>query len=373
MKVLFVVGTRPEVIKTAPVVRALRDAPDRFQVQLCVTGQQRELLEQTLAFFELRPEYDLRAMSHDQSLADVASRSLAGLRDVLAEARPDHVVVQGDTTATFAGALAAFYARTPVSHIEAGLRTANKRSPFPEEMHRVLTSQLADYHFAPTESARAHLESEGITRNVWVVGNTVIDALNETLTRVRQRSGVFEASFDGVDLARKLVLVTTHRRENIGDPMDAVGLALRDVATSRSDTELVCPVHPNPRVAERVQRALDGVPNVHLVAPLDYPHFVWLLDRCHAVVTDSGGVQEEAAALRKSTLVLRDVTERMEGVAGGTSRLVGTERLNVARELTRVLDQPAEVTQGIPSSSPFGDGASSGRIRDVLATLADAR
>ncbi len=365
-RVLVVLGTRPEAIKLAPVIRCLAAAPERFDVRVCATAQHRELLDQVFGFFGVTPDYDLDLMRPDQSLYDLSARCLTGLRDVLAESKPDAVCVQGDTTTVFVAALAAAYAHIPVIHVEAGLRSGDREAPFPEEMNRVLTGHLARWHFAPTERARLALAAEGITDGVHVVGNTVIDAL--LLARdliARGQAGPIAEHFAYLG-DRRTVLVTGHRRESFGDPIEQVALALADVASARPDTAFVYPVHPNPHVREPIHRLLGGLPNVHLIEPLDYPYLVWLLERCHVVVTDSGGLQEEAPALGKPVLVTRDVTERQEGVDAGTARLVGTDRARLRTELSRLLDDDSTWQAMARAVNPYGDGHASERIRDLL-------
>jgi UDP-N-acetylglucosamine 2-epimerase (non-hydrolysing) len=364
--ILCVVGTRPEAIKLAPLIRCLRDAPDRFDVRVCATAQHRELLDQTLRFFAIEPEWDLDLMRPDQSLAGLTARCLTGLSEVLAASRPDAVCVQGDTTTVFVAALAAAYAHIPVIHVEAGLRSGDRAAPFPEELNRVLTGHIARWHFAPTERARLALAAEGITEGVHVVGNTVIDALLLARDLVqRGAAGSIAARFEFLG-ARPTVLVTGHRRENFGAPIEQVALALADVAAAHPDHAFVYPVHPNPHVREPIHRLLGALPNFHLTEPLDYPDLVWLLERSHVVVTDSGGLQEEAPALGKPVLVTRDVTERQEGVDAGTARLVGTDRARLRAELTRLLDDPDAWQAMARAINPYGDGHTSERIRDLL-------
>ncbi|MEZ4266467.1 MAG: UDP-N-acetylglucosamine 2-epimerase (non-hydrolyzing) [Myxococcota bacterium] len=365
MRVLCVLGTRPEAIKLAPVIRCL-GASERFDVRVCATGQHRELLDQVLGFFSITPDYDLDLMRPDQSLYDLTARCLTGLREVLLDARPDAVCVQGDTTTVFVAALAAAYAHIPVIHVEAGLRSGDREAPFPEEMNRVLTGHLARWHFAPTERARLALAAEGITDQVHVVGNTVIDALLLARDLVSSGGAGPIAEHFAYLGDRRTVLVTGHRRESFGGPIEQVALAIADVASARPDTVFVYPVHPNPHVLEPIHRLLGGLPNVHLVAPLDYPYLVWLLERSHVVVTDSGGLQEEAPALGKPVLVTRDVTERQEGVDAGTARLVGTDRARLGGELARLLDDESAWQAMARAVNPYGDGHASERIRDLL-------
>ncbi|MCA9560967.1 MAG: UDP-N-acetylglucosamine 2-epimerase (non-hydrolyzing), partial [Myxococcales bacterium] len=353
-------------IKLAPVIRTLAEDPDSFTVRVCATAQHRELLDQVLGFFGVTPDHDLDLMRADQSLYDLTARCLTGLRDVLQTERPDAVCVQGDTTTVFVAALAAAYAHIPVIHVEAGLRSGDREAPFPEEMNRVLTGHLARWHFAPTERARLALAAEGITRDVHVVGNTVIDALLMARALVLGGdAGAIAERFAFLGEGR-CVLVTGHRRESFGAPIEQVALGLADVAAAHRDVSFVYPVHPNPHVREPIHRLLGSLPNVHLIEPLDYPYLVWLLERCHVVVTDSGGLQEEAPALGKPVLVTRDVTERAEGVEAGTARLVGTDRARLGGELSRLLDDDEAWRAMARAVNPYGDGHASERIRDIL-------
>ena len=325
LKVMTVFGTRPEAIKMAPVVLELGRHPDLLKPLVAVTAQHREMLDQVLELFAIRPDYDLDIMAQGQTLFDITARSLQGLNAVLAEARPDLVLVHGDTTTTFAGSLAAFYHQIAVGHVEAGLRTGNKYSPYPEEMNRKLTGSLADLHFAPTQTALANLMAEGVApAAVFVTGNTVIDALLATVDDGYRFSGDL---LTGIDFSkRRVILMTTHRRENLGEPLRQVYQALRRVVEDFADVEVVFPVHRNPRVREVVQAELGGLDRVRLIDPLDYQPFANLMARAYLVLTDSGGIQEEAPALGKPVLVLRDTTERPEAVVAGTVKLIGTDR-----------------------------------------------
>ncbi|MDB4734018.1 UDP-N-acetylglucosamine 2-epimerase (non-hydrolyzing), partial [Planctomycetota bacterium] len=325
MDVLLVFGTRPEAIKMAPVHRALAQDP-RFRVRVCVTAQHREMLDQVLELFGIEPEYDLDLMRPGQDLSAITGSVLEGLKGVLEEAAPDYVLVHGDTTTTMAASLAAYYARVPVGHVEAGLRTGDIYSPWPEEMNRRLTGSIATLHFAPTEAARANLLREGVDdARIAVTGNTVIDALLTMVERARAGGeGEFSERFEGIDLDRRLVLVTGHRRENFGGGFERICQALAELSRT-PDVEIVYPVHLNPNVQEPVHRILGSLPNVHLIAPQEYLPFLFLMDRAHLIITDSGGIQEEAPSLGKPVLVMRDTTERPEAVEAGTVRLVGTD------------------------------------------------
>ncbi|MBN3852512.1 UDP-N-acetylglucosamine 2-epimerase (non-hydrolyzing) [Paraburkholderia sp. Ac-20340] len=368
MKTLIVIGTRPEAIKMAPLISMLNETRE-IETQVCVTAQHRHMLDSMLKFFGIRPDYDLDIMAADQSLLAMTSRALAGLENVLSDARPDLVLVQGDTSTTFSAALSAHYKQIAVGHVEAGLRTGDLSAPWPEEANRRLTSVLAKYHFAPTSRARENLLREGILEStIHVTGNTVIDSLLHTAKRLRtseaQRNEL-DRRFGFLNRDKRLILVTGHRRENIGDGIDSVCDALTELAR-RKDVEIVFPVHLNPRVKDSVYRRLADVPGVFLIEPQDYLSFVYLMDRSTLVVTDSGGVQEEAPALGKPVLVTRSVTERPEALAAGTSRMVGTDRAMILDESTRLLDDAKAYAAMAHAENPYGDGKASQRIRDTL-------
>jgi UDP-N-acetylglucosamine 2-epimerase (non-hydrolysing) len=361
IKVMTVFGTRPEAIKMAPVVLELAKYPDVILPVVAVTAQHREMLDQVLHLFDIKPDYDLDIMAKGQTLFDITCRAMHGLNEVLSKECPDMVLVHGDTTTTFAGALAAFYHQIAVGHVEAGLRTNNKFSPYPEEMNRKLTGALADLHFAPTLSSRNNLLAEGVAEaSVFVTGNTVIDALIAT---VKAGYSFSEPPLANIDFAAKrVILVTTHRRENLGEPMRHVYQALRDIATEFSDVEVVFPVHRNPRVREVVKTELGGLDRVHLIDPLDYQPFANLLARSHLILTDSGGIQEEAPSLGKPVLVLRDTTERPEAIEAGTVRLIGTDRDKVYAETKLLLSSQEEYNRMANACNPYGDGQAARRI-----------
>ena len=362
-KVLVVFGTRPEAIKLAPVVQELGRNRDVFEPRVCVTAQHREMLDQVLSIFKLRVHHDLNIMRKGQSLEDVTSRVLVGMKEILAEERPDMVVVQGDTTTTFATALAAYYADVPIAHVEAGLRTWQKRSPFPEEINRVLTTHIADLHFPPTVQSKKNLLHEGVAPDrVVVTGNTVIDALFFVRKAIRKDYPKFTRMFSGIDFTRRILLVTGHRRENFGAGFEDICLALRTLAQREPELEIVYPVHLNPNVQRPVRAVLSNLPNVHLLDPLEYRPFVFMMDNSHIILTDSGGVQEEAPSLGKPVLVMRNHTERPEAVLAGTVRLVGTDRLRIVREVERLLHDRALYTKMSRAHNPYGDGKSSRRI-----------
>ena len=367
-KILIVFGTRPEAIKMAPVVKALQ-AADGIDARVCVTAQHRQMLDQVLALFDIAPEYDLNLMKPGQDLSDITSNVLLGLRGILAEWKPDRMLVHGDTTTTFAAALAAFYARIPVGHVEAGLRTGNPLSPWPEEMNRRLTGAITDLHFAPTDVARASLLREGVAaESIYVTGNTVIDALFDVSGRIERDAtlrAAFDTQFSFLNPEKRLILVTGHRRESFGDGFERICRALAAIA-ERTDVELVYPVHLNPNVQEPVQRLLSDCRNIHLIAPLDYLPFVYLMRRSAIILTDSGGMQEEAPSLGKPVLVMRDTTERPEAVAAGTVKLVGTDDAAITRECLRLLDDAAEYARMSRAHNPYGDGKAAARITAIL-------
>ncbi|MGE8548996.1 MAG: non-hydrolyzing UDP-N-acetylglucosamine 2-epimerase [Alcaligenes sp.] len=371
MKILTVFGTRPEAIKMAPVVKALA-ADSAFEARVCVTGQHRQMLDQVLDIFSIRPDFDLNLMKPGQDLSDITCNVLLGMRDVYRQWQPDMILVHGDTTTTLAASLSAYYAKVKVGHVEAGLRTHNKYSPWPEEMNRRQAGALADLHFAPTDQAQAHLLREGTDPDtVHVTGNTVIDALLEVAERVRTDASLrsrFDEQFSFIDPKKRLVLVTGHRRENFGSGFENICIALRQIA-SRGDVQVVYPVHLNPNVQEPVRRILSGISDVHLIEPLDYLPFVYLMDRCDLLITDSGGIQEEAPSLGKPVLVMRDTTERPEAVQAGTVRLVGTESGAIVSAAKELLDDAAAYELMARAHNPYGDGKAAARICDILKNL----
>jgi len=363
-RVMFCFGTRPEAIKLAPVIRELARHPKEFQPAVLVTAQHREMLDQVLRVFDIKPDHDLDVMRPGQSLADVTVGVLRGVERVLRRARPDMVMVQGDTTSAFAAALAAFYERIPVGHVEAGLRTNDKYSPYPEEMNRRLVSSLADLHFAPTRAAKENLLGEGVPRGrIHVTGNTVVDALKA----MRRSKAVWRVPIlDRIAPEQRVILVTAHRRESFGPGFDRICRALRMIVERNSDVVVVYPVHLNPNVRKPVRGILSGVPRVHLVEPLEYLPFVRLMERAYLILTDSGGIQEEAPALGKPVLVMRDKTERPEAVAAGTAMLVGTETGVIVAATERLLHSTAAYRKMAHARNPFGDGRASGRIVAAL-------
>ncbi len=374
MRILSVFGTRPEAIKMAPVIQAMAKAGGLEQ-RVCVTAQHRDMLDQVLGLFDIRPDYDLDIMRHGQDLTHVTGAVLSGLKPVLDEFRPARVLVHGDTTTTFAAALAAFYRKIPVGHVEAGLRTGDIYAPWPEEMNRKLTDAIADRFFTPTETARQNLLGEGIDgARIVVTGNTVIDALMHVVERLRGDAAVGQrmaARFPFLDPGRRLILVTGHRRENFGGGFENICAALARLGR-RPDVQIVYPVHLNPNVRDPVNRLLGDAPGVHLIDPVEYLPFVYLMDRAHVIVTDSGGIQEEAPSLGKPVLVMRARTERPEAVAAGTVKLVGTDTGTIVGECQRLLDDAAAYAAMSRAHNPYGDGQASRRIvKEILREAQD--
>ena len=370
MKVLSVFGTRPEAIKMGPLVRALHAAPG-IDSLVCITGQHRAMLDQVLSLFAIRPDHDLDVMVANQTLNGLCSRLFDKLDALYAQVQPDRVLVHGDTSTAMTAALAAFHRRIPVGHVEAGLRTGNLEQPWPEEMNRRVIDVVADHLFAPTDSARRNLQQESLSGRISVTGNTVIDALEQTVERLEQDvalRGAVDAQFPFLAPERKLLLVTGHRRESFGDGFANICQALAELA-QRRDLQIVYPVHLNPNVQGPVHAQLGGLDNVHLIAPQDYLAFVRLMQRAHVVLTDSGGVQEEAPALGRPVLVMRDVTERPEAVRAGVVKLVGTDPARIVAAVDAASDQPVRPAQFLPDASPYGDGRASARIVAALRGL----
>ena len=374
MKVLSVFGTRPEAIKMAPLVKALAE-DSFFESRVCVTAQHREMLDQVLELFEITPEYDLNLMKAGQDLYDITSGVLLGLRDVLKKFQPDIVLVHGDTATTFAATLAAFYQQIPVGHVEAGLRTGNMYSPWPEEANRVLTGRLAAVHFAPTERNQNALLHEHIAADkITITGNTVIDALQWVVKKIDQsaelqnkvHATLAEAGLNTEVLAKRYVLVTGHRRENFGEGFENICKALSALATANPDMHFIYPVHLNPNVQEPVKRLLGGAGNVHLIQPLGYEPFVFLMQQAYLVLTDSGGVQEEAPGLGKPVLVMRDTTERPEAIEAGTVKLVGTDVEVIVAAVQGLIDDAEQYEKMSRAHNPYGDGQASRRILEFL-------
>lgn len=365
IKVMTVFGTRPDAIKMSPVVLELQRFPEKVDVVVTVTGQHREMLHQVLDVFQVKPQYDLDIMRPKQSLAEITTRSLEGLERIILKEHPDIVLAQGDTTTTFAASLAAFYNKVAIGHVEAGLRTDNKYDPFPEEINRRLTTVLADLHFAPTPAAKKNLQAEGIpTGRIFVTGNTIIDALLSVAGRPWTFADPVMANM-GID-GRRMILVTAHRRENWGEPMANICAAIKRIVENFADTEVVFAVHKNPIVRETVFPILGETERIHLIEPPDYVPFVHMLKRAFLILTDSGGVQEEAPALGKPVLVMRRTTERPEGVEAGTARLIGTDAEDIYKAAAKLLTDADAYSSMAKASNPYGDGHASVRIREAL-------
>ena len=374
-KILFVFGTRPEAIKLAPLINRLKNLKSKFIVIVCVTAQHRQMLDQVLSIFSIVPDYDLDIMRENQDLFDITIKALKGLKEVFEKAMPDIVLAQGDTTTAFVAGLAAFYLKIPVGHVEAGLRTYNKYSPFPEEKNRQLLSALADYHFAPTQWSKSNLLREGIPpENIWVTGNTVIDAFlqiarsQEPGARRETFREFFKKQYNMESETRnsKLLLVTGHRRESFGEGFEHICIALKAIAQSRKDVVIVYPVHLNPNVQRPVMRILGNLENVYLIKPLEYEKFVYLMNQSYLILTDSGGIQEEAPSLGKPVLVMRNTTERPEGIEAGVVKLVGTDQDNIINGVLDLLDDDMLYERMAKSVNPYGDGKASERIADIL-------
>ena len=365
--VLFIFGTRPEAIKLAPVIKRFKES-GLFKVKTCATAQHRQMLDGVLDFFSIIPDYDLNLMQRDQGLFDITARLLTKIKHVLEVVKPDLVFVQGDTTTAFTASLASFYKNIRVAHIEAGLRSFNKNSPFPEEINRILISHLAQFHFCPTKDSKENLFKEGVKNNVFVVGNTVIDALFLGLNIIK-RSGEerFKRKFSFLSPSKKLILLTCHRRESFGAPMERVFRAVSELSAANKGIEVIYPIHLNPNVKKTAHRMLKGIKNIHLVEHLDYSDLLWIMSRCHLILTDSGGIQEEAPSLKKPILVLRDVTERTEGVKSGTAVLVGTDKEKIIHIASVLLSGKREYKRMAAAKNPYGDGKSSARIMNIMA------
>ncbi len=371
-KILTVFGTRPEAIKMAPVIKELEKHRAVFQSLVCVTAQHRQMLDQVLDLFQIKPDYDLNIMKQGQDLFDVTSNVLKGLRSILEKESPDIVLVHGDTTTTMAASLAAYYCKKKIGHVEAGLRTHNKFAPFPEEINRKITGALADIHFAPTEAAKQNLTREGVAEDtITVTGNTVVDALltvSEIIRDDKELNQRFSNDYSFLDRAKKLILVTGHRRENFGNGFENICSALAEITRIHSDVEIIYPVHLNPNVQEPVKRILGNgkAKNIHLIEPIDYLPFVYLMNRSYFIITDSGGVQEEAPSLGKPVLVMRELTERPEAVIAGTVKLVGTDRQKIVSEASLLLNNAQAYSAMSRAHNPYGDGRASTRIVNFL-------
>ena len=377
-RILIVFGTRPEAIKMAPLVKEFQKYPQTFETKVCVTAQHREMLDQVLELFEIIPDYDLDIMKPGQDLYDVTSNVLLGMKSVLVEFKPDVVFVHGDTSTTFAAALAAFYQQIRVAHVEAGLRTGDIYSPWPEEANRQLTTQITAYHFAPTETSKENLLRENVNpQNIIVTGNTVIDALFLALDKIKNNPELEHETVSSIEQVidnsafsiqhSKFILVTGHRRENHGQGFINICTALGEIALNNPDIDIVYPVHLNPNVQKPVKELLSDVTNIHLIAPLQYEQFIYMMDKSYFIITDSGGVQEEAPSLGKPVLVMRDTTERPEALEAGTVKLVGTDTALIITEAQALIDDPAAYEAMSHASNPYGDGTACQKIIDFLA------
>lgn len=365
-KILFIYGTRPEAIKMAPLILEFKKS-SKYETRVCVTAQHREMMDQVNHFFQIVPDYDLNLMKPGQDLFDITSLILVSLKFVLNEFEPDLIFVQGDTSTVLASALASYYKRIKLAHIEAGLRSDNIYSPFPEEMNRKLTSALATFHFAPTLKAKENLNKENIYDYVYVVGNTVIDALLAGLRIIKEcDQEKYKNYFSYIDFNKKIILATGHRRESFGLPFEEMCLAMRDIAVNNPDVQIIYPVHLNPNVRKPVNEILSETKNVFLIEPLDYPSLIWLMDKSYLVLTDSGGIQEEAPTLGKPVLVMRDVTERMEGIQAGVARLVGTNRHVILKNVQSLLINESEYLAMSCAINPYGDGTTALQIRQII-------
>lgn len=365
IKALIIFGTRPEAVKMAPVVKALKSDQEHFITKICVTAQHRDMLDQVLRIFDIKPDYDLNIFQNGQTLTQITCRALTGLEDVIEEFEPDIVLVQGDTTTVFTGALAAFYHQVKIGHVEAGLRSGNLYSPYPEEANRKLTGVMADFHFAPTNTSRDNLLREGYDEGkIFITGNTSIDALKWVI----DKNYLFEDKvLNNIDFEnKKVILLTSHRRENIGKPMENIFSAVKEAVEKNQQAEVIYPMHLNPKVREIAKKVFAGMDRVHLIEPLDYLPFTNLMAKCFLVVTDSGGVQEEAPSLGKPVLVVRKETERPEGIKAGTAKLVGTEKDDIFREIDMLLNNSEEYNNMANAVNPYGDGNSAGRIREAI-------
>ncbi|GAA3926555.1 non-hydrolyzing UDP-N-acetylglucosamine 2-epimerase [Litoribacillus peritrichatus] len=373
MKVLLIFGTRPEAIKMAPLVQALKKSD--CDVEVCVTGQHREMLDQVLDLFGIVPEYDLNLMKPNQDLTELSARMLIGLKDVLLQSKPDWVGVHGDTTTSMIAGLASFYQKIPVFHVEAGLRTGNKLSPWPEEMNRSITGSLANLHFAPTVLAKSNLTAENIDdHSIVVTGNTVIDALLDVVDKIKTDPDVTKRCKEHIGLdfisdEQPILLVTGHRRENFGQGFENICLALKEIAQRKPELQIIYPVHLNPNVQQPVNTLLSGLSNVHLIPPQDYLPFVYLMSKAHIILTDSGGIQEEAPSLGKPVLVMRDTTERPEAISAGTVKLVGTSVTTIVDHIIELLDNESLYQSMSQASNPYGDGQAASRIANHLMKL----
>ena len=373
IKNLIIFGTRPEAIKMAPLVKAFKDEVSSFETKVCITAQHREMLDQVLSFFEITPDYDLDLMKPNQNLHSLTADIITDLKPILEEFKPDYVYVHGDTTTTMAASIASFYSGAKICHVEAGLRTFNKRSPFPEEMNRSVTGSIADYHFSPTETSKKNLLEENIdARNILITGNTVIDALKYSNAKVNSpgfNNEEIESVKAFLETTKRLILVTGHRRENHGQGFVNICNALKQIVQESSDVQVIYPVHLNPNVQKPVYEILKDVPNLTLIAPLSYPAFIWLMSQSYIIITDSGGVQEEAPSLGKPVLVMRDATERPEAVDAGTVLLVGTDTRKIVSEANNLLNDNSFYSRMSMLHNPYGDGTACKKIVEYIKNI----
>ena len=367
IKILFIYGTRPEAIKMAPIIRKVRNGEAEIIPYVCLTGQHKEMLIQVNKFFDIKADYDLDLMTKNQSLSDITARCVVELDKICKKILPNYVFVQGDTTTAMVGALVGYYNKIEVAHIEAGLRSGNKYSPFPEEINRKIISSIADIHFAPTTSAKNNLQNEGIRDNIYITGNTVIDALRIGLEKINKNNDIkYRRKFRDICFSNKIILITGHRRENFGNIIENICQAIKEVATSRNDVEFIYPVHPNPNIHDSVYKILNGIKNIHLMAPLQYNYFIWIMAKSYFIITDSGGVQEEAPYLGKPVLIIRNNTERIESIISGTARLIGTEKDAIKNAILELMDNKDSYEKMKIPNNPYGDGKASDRIIDII-------
>jgi UDP-N-acetylglucosamine 2-epimerase (non-hydrolysing) len=364
-KILFIFGTRPEAIKMAPIIKVCQNLNQHIEIKICITSQHKEMLQQVLDFFQIEPDFDLSIMQHNQTLFNITANALKGIERVLDSYLPDVVLVQGDTTTALTGAMAGYYKKIKVGHIEAGLRSGDIYAPFPEEVNRKIISTMSSYHFAPTQLAKANLERENYISNIFITGNTVIDALLWAVEKVRSADNI-ASQFSFLDASKQMILVTAHRRESFGKPFEDICEALSDIADKNPEFEIVYPVHLNPNVQEIVYKTLSTKKNIHLINPVGYPQLIWLMDKSYLVITDSGGVQEEAPSLGKPVLVLRNVTERQEGIDAGTAILVGTDKDMILKTTQKLIEDKMLYEKMAQTVNPYGDGTSAKKIVSIL-------
>ena len=366
-RILFIFGTRPEAIKMAPIIIKAQKTKEFLPI-VCVTGQHKEMLSQVLDFFQITSDYNLELMSANQDLYSVTVKGLERIKSVIDETNPDIILVQGDTTTSFIGSLAGYYSRIKVGHVEAGLRSGNKLSPYPEEIFRTLNGHIADIHFAPTKTAIDNLAKENITKNVFLTGNTVIDALFLGLDIIKSKDEeTYYNEFQSIDFTKKIILITCHRRENFGTPLDEICRAVKDIAENYKDkVHLVYPVHLNPNVQNTVHQKLGNISNISLIEPLSYNHIIWLMNKSYLIITDSGGIQEEAPSLGKPVLVARNVTERVEAIEAGTAKLVGTQYKHIVQETKKLIEDKSHYNLMSKANNPYGDGKAGEYIIDIL-------